>query len=164
VVYFREVQRLWVWVLFLVALAAPAVILIWAMRRALPGHAVPDRTLYLVCGPVAFLAFWFLLGRLITEVRDNALSIRFFLLWPERIIPWEDIRRVEVVAYDATSYGGWGVRWGAGGMAYTVSGGQVVRIQLKTGKEVLLGSQQPYELARAIADRINHAEPPEGRP
>jgi hypothetical protein len=39
-------------------------------------------------------------------------------------------------------------------MAYIVSGNRGVRIELKDGKEVLVGSQKADELARAIADRI----------
>ena len=141
--------------LLVLAPAAPVVVLMVAMRRTLPGHAASDRSLYLVCVPIALIAVWFWLGRLITEVRDTALSIRFFLLWPERTIPWTEIRRVEAVTYGATGYGGWGVRWRADGIAYTVWGDQGVRIDLKTGRHVILGSQQPYELASAIAERIN---------
>lgn len=150
-VYFREVQKPWAWVLFLFGLAAPAVVLVQALNRTIVGHGVPGRGLYLVCGSVAFLAVWFSLARLVTEVRETALSIHFFLLWPERTIPWNEIRRAEAVTYTATGYG---VRWRAGGMAYNVSGNRGVRIELRNGNEVLVGSRRAAELANAIEERI----------
>jgi hypothetical protein len=43
---------------------------------------------------------------------------------------------------------------GAGSTAYTLSGNIGVRIELRNGEEVLVGSQRYYELASAIAARI----------
>ena len=111
-VYFREVQRLWIWVL-------PAV--------------------------------WFSLGKLVAEGRETTLSIRFHLLWPERLIPWSEIRGAEAVTYFS---GRRGVRWGARGVTYSVSGSRGVRIELAGGGSVLVGSQRADELADAIGQRI----------
>jgi hypothetical protein len=39
-----------------------------------------------VWGSTALVLIWFSLSSLIVEVRETELSIRFFLLWPERIM------------------------------------------------------------------------------
>jgi hypothetical protein len=149
-IYFREVQRLWTWVLLLLVLAVP----IAAIARSLPhfsGHAPPERVIYLVCAPLALMVLWFSLGRMVTEVRETGLSIHFHLLWPERLIPWTAIRGAEATTYFAT---GWGVRFGAQGMTYNVSGNRGVRIDLGDGESVQVGSQRASELADAIAQRL----------
>ena len=85
-VYFREVQRPWVWVLLLPALATPAIVLATSVNRAFGSHGASDRVLCVVWGSTALVLIWFSLSSLIVEVRETELSIRFFLLWPERIM------------------------------------------------------------------------------
>jgi hypothetical protein len=113
-IYFREVQRLWIWLMLLLLLATPVIILTTALHRVPANHPISDRVLYVVYGPLALVAILFSLGRLITEVGETALSIRFFPLWPERAIRWDEIRRVEATTYTPSAYGGWGVRLGLG--------------------------------------------------
>jgi hypothetical protein len=120
----------------------------------LRGHNAASRGMYVALGIALLLTLWFSLAKLVTEVRETALSIRFFLLSPERIIAWREIRRAEAVTY-ATSYGGWGVRWGPRGMAYTVMGNRGVRIELRNGNDLIIGSRRAYELAKAIGERVN---------
>lgn len=106
-------------------------------------------------GFILAFSIWFSQVKLITEVREDVLSIRFFLLWPAREIPWSEIARAEAVTYrPIRDYGGWGVRWGMAGMAYNVSGNRGVSIQLRSGANLLAGSQRAEELAQAIAVRI----------
>ena len=119
----------------------------------LRGHNAASRGIYFALGIVALLTLWFSLAKLVTEVRETALLIRFFLHAPERTVAWHEIRRAEAVTY-STWYGGWGVRWGPRGMAYTVMGNRGVRVELRNGKELVVGSQRAYELADAINERI----------
>jgi hypothetical protein len=39
-------------------------------------------------------------------------------------------------------------------MAYTVMGNRGVRIELRDGNELIVGSRRAYELADAIAERV----------
>jgi hypothetical protein len=51
------------------------------------------------------------------------------------------------VAYQPLlEYGGWGIRLGRRGWAYTISGNRGVQIALKDGKSFLLGSQREIEM------------------
>ncbi len=59
-------------------------------------------------------------------------------------------------------FGGWGIRgWGAN-RAYNVSGDQGVQLVLTNGNRILIGTQRPDELERAIASIL--ANPPSGAP
>ena len=138
--YFR---RSWLWVLIAVpvfvaamASAASAQVTLWSLLVTL------------VVG--ALVAALFAYARLETEVRTDAVVIRFHGLWPTRTIPFADIEGVEARSYSIWDSGGWGVHLTFGGMAYNVSGNQGVFIHLRKGSRVLVGSQRADELARAI--------------
>jgi hypothetical protein len=101
------------------------------------------------------LALVFYCTKLITEVRDDAVYVRFFPLAHQRI-PFEDIRRCEVRTYrPIREFGGWGIRYGRGAKAYNVSGNRGVQLELSNGKRFLIGSGRPEELARAIEERMD---------
>lgn len=114
----------------------------------------------LLAGPAAWLgvaaltpigAFVYSL-RLRTEVRDDGV---YYRLWPLhrsfRRIEWAEIERYEAETYHPIrEFGGWGVRWAPGRIAYTVSGNRGVRIERGEGRTVLLGSQRPEAFAEAI--------------
>jgi hypothetical protein len=64
----------------------------------------------------------------------------------------------EAVTYrPIRDYGGWGIRWGPGKLAYNVSGSEGVRIDRSDDRELLVGSRQPYDLARAMRNAIQNA-------
>lgn len=150
-VFFREVQRTWVWVLLLLALSTPSIVLLTSLHRAVGRLGPSDRVLYLVGGLQVLLALWFSMARLIVEVRETELSIRFFLLWPERIIKFKQIREAKMGTSPSSSLG---VRWSANGIVYRVFGKLGVSIELRTGETVFVGSQRASELADAITERL----------
>jgi hypothetical protein len=97
---------------------------------------------------------WFSRLKLITEARESGLWISFVWLWPQRTIAWDQIRSVETRIYrPIRDFGGWGVRWAARGIVYHARGNHGVRLVLASGERILVGSQQPDALARAIGQR-----------
>jgi hypothetical protein len=147
-VYFHEDQyfrQSWLWVLITVPVFVAAVASAASAQVALWSLVVT-----LVVG--ALVAVLFIFARLETEVRGDAVVIRFRGLWPTRTIPLADIEGVEARRYSIWDSGGWGVHLTFGGMAYNVSGNEGVFIHLRKGKgsRVLVGSQRADELARAI--------------
>jgi hypothetical protein len=100
------------------------------------------------------VAVWIFRSKLVTETHDDGLFIDFVWLWPVRTIPWDQIRSVETRTYrPIKDFGGWGVRWAARGIVYHARGNRGVRLVLASGERVLIGSQRPDDLARAIAER-----------
>ncbi len=156
---FREEQRFaWPWI---VAITIPAILIgialyrqIW-LGRPVGGEALSGSLLWPAFAVAVVVAVWFSRLKLITEVQDGGLSIRFLYLWAERRITWNEIRWAQAVTYrPVKDFGGWGVRWGerAGvrGIVYNARGNQGVRIELTNGERVLVGSQRAEDLARAI--------------
>lgn len=96
----------------------------------------------------------FLAMRLVTEVREDGLSVRFFPFHlRETVFRPGEIQSSEAVEYrPLLDYGGWGIRYGRGGKAYNVSGNRGVRLEFADGKRLLIGSQRADELAAAIRD------------
>jgi hypothetical protein len=155
---YREVQQFrqgWIWAV-VIAIAG----LIWVagvkqliLDRPFGGQPMPD---------VLLVIFWLIFGiglpalflfcRLVIEVRDDGIYIRFspFHLSFRRI-GFEELKEYEVRTYrPIREYGGWGIRSGSNGMAYNVSGNRGVQLVLTNGRRLLLGSQRPEELWQAI--------------
>jgi len=90
--------------------------------------------------------------RLETEVRADGIYLK---MWPLhqsfRRIPWTEIDRYEPRQYNPLrEFGGWGIRWVPGRVAYNVSGNQGVWIERTSNRSVLVGSQRVKDLTNAI--------------
>lgn len=105
-----------------------------------------------ICMPV-----FFLLIRLEVRVGGGRLSYRAYPLHLQfRDVPCREIAAAEAVSYrPLREYGGWGIRRGRGGPAYTVSGNRGVRVTLAGGTSILIGSQRADELAAALSGCIS---------
>jgi hypothetical protein len=97
--------------------------------------------------------------RLITEVRDDGLYIRFAPLHRSfRRVSWTAIDSVEATRYrPLREHGGWGIRWRPGTIAYNVSGSRGIYLTRPDDRDLLVGSQRPDELATAIRDTMREA-------
>lgn len=92
-------------------------------------------------------------ARLRVRVDSRALEISF-RPFVHRRIALRDIAHFESRSYrPLIDAGGWGVHYSftGKGWAYNVSGDRGVQIKLKNGGWLLIGSQKPDELAKAIA-------------
>jgi len=155
---YREVQRfrqVWVW-----ALVIPIAGLMWYSfaKQLLLHHPLRDNLI----SDIRLFLFWlafgiglpalFVFGRLITEVREDGIYIRFVPFHRRsRKIPFKDLKEYQVRTYrPILDYGGWGIRCGLKGKAYTVSGNRGVQLELTSGERLLVGSQRPEELWQAI--------------
>jgi hypothetical protein len=69
-----------------------------------------------------------------------------------RVVPVGTIQHLEVVRYrPLADYGGWGVRAGRDGeRVLNARGDRGVRLDLSDGTRLLIGSQHPEDLARAL--------------
>lgn len=162
----REVQRVtqaWVWVLILLAIVIPWGAFIYQVVLGQPfgNTPSPDWILWaaLFLFGIAFPAFLISL-RLVIEVRDDELYVRFTPLRTRRI-PYSSIARCEARTYrPLREYGGWGLRWGGKkGWVYSLSGNRGVQLEFSDGKRLLLGSHRADEVAEAIRKRLPSRTP-----
>jgi hypothetical protein len=145
--YFREEQRFresWLWL----GIAIPMAFVIWAVLVT-PG-APASAAIAVVCVTIAVAAL-FGFAYLETTVTDDAVIVKFHGLWPTRRIKLEDIAEYAPMRYTMWDSGGWGVHFGLAGLTYNVSGNEGVHFRLKSGSQVLVGTQRPADLASAIA-------------
>lgn len=170
---FREHQKFrqtWLWLLLIVS-AIPTMTIAGAgmyvqlvLHRPFGNNPMNDTGLtlvtagmFLVIGAVVAL---FLFARLETVIDREGIRLRFPpLVLKEKIYRWRDIESCEVVRYSPIGeYGGWGVRSGSQGKAYNVAGDRGLRIRLKAGKSVLIGTQKAEELSlwlQTFRDKAN---------
>ena len=158
-VIFREVQRFALWLrlallvftFFMFGLCRFVLRDILSQQGSIDVLPFAFFIVFMVFVPAA-VAILFLTLKLETEVRSDGLYVRFF--------PFH-IHYKEFTAEDLTEccprtyrpileYGGWGIRFGKKGKAYNVKGNKGVQLILKNQKRLLIGSQKPDELARAI--------------
>jgi hypothetical protein len=153
---FRESQLFRVW-MFWVPVAIVTVVVWWQFYEQIVRNnpqgtqPLPDWAawvLAIVFG-IGFPVFGYFV-RLVTEVHSSDVHVRIFPFAGSRIT-LEDVKEAEVREYAAQrEFGGWGVRNGQSGKAYTAYGNRGVQLWLKDGSRTLIGSQRPQELAAAL--------------
>ncbi|HWV58533.1 MAG TPA: DUF6141 family protein [Longimicrobiales bacterium] len=116
-----------------------------------PANDVVVVLAWLIIG-VAMPAF-FASMKLRIEVREHAICVRFFPFHSHfRCFPYAELRSLYARRYrPILEYGGWGVRLGTSGWAYNTSGNLGVQLVLRSGKRVLIGSQDPDAIVAAVA-------------
>ncbi len=109
-----------------------------------------------IVAPITLLILLFSILKLQVKISTDAINYRFFPIQLKyRTIKRTDIAKMDVISYDPVEdYGGWGVRIGDKGKAYTVKGNHGLYIQLVTGKNILIGTSKPEELQRCIVHYI----------
>ena len=162
-ILFREEQRFNQWWLWLLILVPTSMMWYGAIQQLIfdkPYGTNPTSdtgiSILLVLFGILLPLFMYSL-RLITEVRQDGLYVRFYPFHLSfRHYPYESINSYQVREYSPLKeYGGWGIRYGKKGMAYNVSGNRGVQLEFKTGKRLLIGSQRPEELVSQMQIAIN---------
>ena len=145
---FREVQHFWsnrLMVAVWAVTTALGLLLLFAPQSSQP----PSVGLVLVGGPSLLMV-----ASLKTEVsNDGVLYVGFHpMRRGRRRIPVHAVVHAEAVTYAPVGdFGGWGWRVGWGGeVAYNVHGRKGVRLTLDRNRTLLVGSQCPDDLVRAL--------------
>ena len=96
--------------------------------------------------------------KLYTTIDETGISYRFLPFhFNPRKVAWTEIEYAWVRKYrPIVEYGGWGIRYGMGGkgMAFNISGNMGLQLVLKTGKRVLIGTQNPDGINEALNQLI----------
>lgn len=108
----------------------------------------PVQTL-MAAGVIAPL--FFVSMHLSTVVTPDRISVRFFpLQLAYREIALEEVVDCQVEEYQPLTHGGWGIRGTASNRVYILSGRNGVRLMLRDGRSILLGTAHPEQLAEAV--------------
>ncbi len=150
----QQVRQKWVWCL---AVGIPSLVVIILILNVL-GHDSEinsDMLISLAVSIALVVLISYLLwhARLDTVIDLEGLTYRFapFHRSP-RHIAWNNVSVAVVRQYrPIVEYGGWGLRWGFSGLAYNVFGNMGLQIKLRNGRRILIGTQKPEEIERAVA-------------
>jgi hypothetical protein len=156
---FRERQKFPTWLCWLVDLSMilAALLSLFALKKEFSGRRLPetaDVLITVIVGigvPIAIVVL-FLLLKLETEVRTDGLYIRFFHIHFRKFLP-EDLKEGYARQYKPIlEYGGWGIRYGlfGKGKVYNIRGNEGVQLVFRSGRKLLIGTQRPQELEKAI--------------
>ncbi|WKN33429.1 hypothetical protein PZB74_08795 [Porifericola rhodea] len=155
--HFEELQKVrqtWIWMILsmgfagLVLMGAHQIV----FKQAFGENLLTFSSIVFVAILLALLTVFVYQSHLITKIDDKGIHYRFFPLHLQyRSIQWSEIEEVRIREYDALSeYGGWGIKFGSHGNAYTVKGRYGLQLELTNDRKILLGTQRPIELERLI--------------
>lgn len=150
-ILFKESQKFtqwWLWLLLLIANAST----LYTTFVFSSQHQV----IYATIG-VLFITFLIFIIRLTTIVKSDGIYIQFLPFVPKyKHFAWDTISKSYVKTYSPIKdFGGWGVRWGKGGKAYNIAGNEGLQLEFTNGKKLLIGTQQPEALKKAL-QQLNH--------
>jgi hypothetical protein len=166
-ILFKEEQKFgqwWIWFILLSAFAV-SVVPIWygLFNQVTTGQPWGDNpssngvlalTASLTTLLMAGIFLLFKNMRLQVEIYENGIRFRY----PPLVRKWRKIARTEIERYEVgkyrpvAEYGGWGIRrkFRKYGKAYSVKGNIGLKLFLKNGKIILLGSQRAQALSYAM--------------
>jgi hypothetical protein len=159
-VLFSEVQNQtmkWIWYLILII----ALVLIFGaaqqiiFQKPFGTHPAPDWAFIPMFALVGFFLFMLNSSKLKTEITRDGISYQFKpFISKTRTINWEDVDRAYVRIYSPfKEYGGWGYRTAFtkdGGKAFNVKGKVGIQLELKNGKNILIGTQKGKEAEKVL--------------
>jgi len=163
--YYKETQKFtqwWLWVVVLISTVPVAAILILGFFKQIilgvewGSKPMSDSTLIIVMvitlAMLAAVLWLFVAAELTIEVRDRAIFYSFPPLLPKMArIGLEEIESWEVRRYSAIGeYGGLGWRGFGKKKGYIVRGNQGLQLILGGSKKLLLGTQEPDDLKKAV--------------
>jgi len=157
-ILYAESQHFDQWWIWGTVLIAPLVFCWLIFKQVIMGmdlgdNPLPDSVLLLLAvvlggAPVGLIYAC----RLDTVVTRNGLFIRFrpfHRRWVEFL--HQDLLEVEAASYRGLrDYGGWGIRYGPKGKAYTVRGNQGVMVTQHDGRTIMIGSKNSEPFIQAM--------------
>ncbi|MGJ1389294.1 hypothetical protein ACR78F_02890 [Sphingobacterium spiritivorum] len=163
---FNEVQSFsqwWLWI-SLIALFIP-------IYKSGASMSLPESWYRMLAEIVTYVPFYIWLAlvlffvaiKLRTEINDNGIYVDFKpFLW-NKTYRFEDIHTYKVVKYSIFDYGGWGMRISSAGIAYTTKGKYGLKLALKNGRQILIGTQRPEELSKIMDEFLKSKKADESR-
>jgi hypothetical protein len=151
----QTLHQTWIYVVLIAILG----VFLWALIQQVflgnpfGNHPVPDIILAITgIIPIGFLII-LSVGKMHTIVTDKEIKVKITPF----MFQWKHIHFSEILSYSSTTYfpikdyGGWGIRLTLkGSRAYNVRKNKGVRIDLKNGRHIMIGSSHPDKLELAI--------------
>ena len=144
----QQFRHVWIWLILILILLILLIPII---------SGVFGVFLNIILLMIGYCFIWlFYSMKLITEIKKDGIQITF-TPFTNFIIPFNKIRSYKIREYrPILEYGGWGIRINRTGKAYTVSGKIGMHIELSNGKEILIGTENPYKFLQSLNKFSQH--------
>ena len=152
-IYFVEKQRLSYWLLIGVIILAFAIRLI---KLIMHNKAITFDRFDDILISVAIIFSIYLICVMKTFINEDGIYVKFLpFMWKYKFISWENVENANIKKYrPILESGGWGMRFDLFSKAkktyYTTRGNIGLQLELKNGKNVLIGTQQPQEIEEVL--------------
>ena len=137
----QKIKNKWIWGIVVVLNLIVSYGIIRQMIYKIPFGDNPAPNFILILGLVTTLALLVMLLTIYLEVTANVdkITIKFYPFF-KREINFDEIKDIEIIKYKPLKdYGGWGIRYGRKGKAYTIDGNLGLSITLLNDKNILIG-------------------------
>lgn len=156
--YFKEKQQFKEIPLFIILGLLQALFTWGLIQQVFAGkpwgsQPAPDSVLIGINIMVFILILLLFVTNLRTSITNNYICFRLFpLQLKRRVIHWPRVLHVQMVKYNGVNeYWGYGIKFSPGrGWSYALSGNYGIRITLRGGEKLLIGTHKPEELYKAI--------------
>lgn len=150
----QHFRQIWLWLL-MAAVNASTLYGAYAQivkGKAFGNHPIGNNGLLISVLVVLLITILIFILRLDTQITDKSIQVRFFPFQRTfKIFSFDSIDQMLVRKYSPLKeYGGWGIRYGANGKAYNMSGSQGIQLVFKKGDNLLIGTNQPQEVANVL--------------
>lgn len=110
----------------------------------------PNAVLIVITLFLSFLLFTLIATTLETTVTDNGVSFRWGPFQKKaKQFNWSEIAKAEIVHY---GFVGYGLRITSHGLVYTAGGNTGLKLVLKSGRKIIIGTQRPEELEEVLEE------------
>ena len=149
-IIYQEKSSMKLWAFILIPLLSVVVLLDFLINNSPKFTQDPEAQWTIIIPILAFLLMYFI--KLEWKFTESEFRYRFspFII-KERIIPYSDIQTMSVMKINPLfEFGGWGLRRGKLGKAYTTDGNLIIHMELKSGQKLNFTVKNKVEVERVI--------------
>ena len=156
-IIYQEKSSMKLWAFILIPILSVVVLLDVLINNSPKFTQDPEAQLLIIIPIFVFLLLYFI--KLEWKFTESDFRYRFFpFIIKERIIPYSDIQAISVMKINPLfEFGGWGLRRGKLGKAYTTDGNLIIHIELKSGQKLNFTVKNNVEVERVIQQKATNS-------
>ena len=149
-IIYQEKSSMKLWAFILIPILSVVVLLDVLINNSPKFTQNPEAQWTIIIPILVFLLLFFI--KLEWEFTESDFRYRFFpFIIKERIIQYSDIQNMSVMKINPLlEFGGWGLRRGKLGKAYTTDGNLIIHIELESGQKLNFTVKNNIEVERVI--------------
>lgn len=153
---YQEKSSMKLWAFILIPIVSLFVLLDVLINNSPKFTQDPEAQWTIIIPILVFLLLYFI--KLEWKFTESEFRYRFFpFIIKEKIIPYSDIQSMSVMKINPLfEFGGWGLRRGKLGKAYTTDGNLILHIELKSGQKLNFTVKNKVEVERVIELRATN--------